>query len=269
MAQKTFSQYLTARTQRGQFPDTQEEFFRAANKYEKAREAWYEASDRDMPQAVVDARYRRVQKARALRDDLAPSRARAVQTKAAKAFNPTGTTVREAQYIVSPRQGRRPIPEVCRQFMVEVRTVPQVDYEGTVLQPKVYAIAKLLDGKKIGQISAYVRPAEGWLSVSVASMVSGGGSLDLGERDDFSGCGIGTRLYEALAKYACKKGLKLTSDRTLFAPSQAFWRKQQSKGRAYTADGRYILRDTCGSANDLSGLKLAKPKAKSKRRRKG
>lgn len=45
-------------------------------------------------------------------------------------------------------------------------------------------------------------------------------------------CGLGTKLYEAAAKWGCERGLKLTSDVLRTTDSQGFWEKQTRKGRA-------------------------------------
>jgi len=44
--------------------------------------------------------------------------------------------------------------------------------------------------------------------------------------------GVGTKLYTALAQYARRRGCSLASDKTRSVFSEAFWRKQQRKGRA-------------------------------------
>lgn len=48
-------------------------------------------------------------------------------------------------------------------------------------------------------------------------------------------CGIGTKLYEAAAAYACEVNRQLHSDESRSAAAQGFWAKQESKGRAYCA----------------------------------
>lgn len=45
-------------------------------------------------------------------------------------------------------------------------------------------------------------------------------------------CGVGTRLYEALAREACSRNLRLRSDLILSRFSLGFWKKQESRGRA-------------------------------------
>lgn len=53
-------------------------------------------------------------------------------------------------------------------------------------------------------------------------------------------CGVGTRLYEEIAKVACAEGRTLRSDRRRTGYSEAFWRKQASKGRATCTPGSGI-----------------------------
>jgi hypothetical protein len=48
----------------------------------------------------------------------------------------------------------------------------------------------------------------------------------------FRRCGLGTKLYEAAAKWGCANGMKLTSDVLRTTDSQGFWEKQVKKGRA-------------------------------------
>jgi len=47
-----------------------------------------------------------------------------------------------------------------------------------------------------------------------------------------TGMGIGTKLYEAAARSACRKGVPLMSDNRRTKYSQGFWEKQSRKGRA-------------------------------------
>jgi hypothetical protein len=46
------------------------------------------------------------------------------------------------------------------------------------------------------------------------------------------GLGIGTKIYEKGAAFACSLGFPLASDETRTAAAQGFWRKQARKGRA-------------------------------------
>ena len=83
-----------------------------------------------------------------------------------------------------------------------------------------------------------------------------------GERDSYNvvgavvsepGCGIGTRLYEALARYAVADGRVLASDTSLSTYSYGFWEKQVRKGRARWDDDEQRFRLEPGAQNDLSG----------------
>lgn len=51
------------------------------------------------------------------------------------------------------------------------------------------------------------------------------------------GQGVGTRLYEAAAQFACGRGRQLSSDTKRSRFSEGFWAKQAKKGRA-TCDAR-------------------------------
>ena len=184
--------------------------------------------------------------------DVAYSQRRSQYESAAEALAPQGrmTTTR---YVTTPYAGRRPTPAACRRIFVEVVASPGI----------ARSVAKLEDGTVIGQIKAETNSHR--LAVKLSSMVEGGRSLDpYGQATDYSGCGIGTRLYEALAQYACRNRLEMVSDRTLFAPSKAFWQKQVRKGRAKWVpdDGRYVLINACASARNLSGLKKARKRRK-------
>jgi GNAT superfamily N-acetyltransferase len=48
---------------------------------------------------------------------------------------------------------------------------------------------------------------------------------------------LGTKLYEVAASAACDLNLPLVSDQVRSHFAEAFWRKQRSKGRAYTVEG--------------------------------
>jgi GNAT superfamily N-acetyltransferase len=79
--------------------------------------------------------------------------------------------------------------------------------------------------------------------------------------EGWSGCGVGTRLYEVLAKHACEQGLALHSDTTLSEFSQSFWRKQERKGRAtFNYETKRYELTKC--ASDLSGAKRPRRKGR-------
>jgi hypothetical protein len=56
------------------------------------------------------------------------------------------------------------------------------------------------------------------------------------------GCGVGTRLYEALAREACDRGVRLRSDSSRSTYSEGFWKKQEGKGRAEQVNYRFVLK---------------------------
>jgi hypothetical protein len=52
-----------------------------------------------------------------------------------------------------------------------------------------------------------------------------------------TGLGVGTKMYEAAARAACRMGKPLASDSSRTRFSQGFWLKQVEKGRAYCVPG--------------------------------
>ncbi len=50
--------------------------------------------------------------------------------------------------------------------------------------------------------------------------------------------GLGTRMYEQALAFACQKDMPLVSDSKRSEFAEAFWRKQQDKGRATCVKGR-------------------------------
>ena len=142
-----------------------------------------------------------------------------------------------------------------------VRITVEKDYEGNVT---AYAYRNT-DGKRLGKVATKQIGAK-TLAVKWSSLLRGGESLYPGftpPEEDFTRCGIGPRLYEAIAQYACAKKMRMASDTTLLAPSKAFWEKQARKGLAVKRGGRYYLRSACGAVR--AGLNGVKPK----KRRKG
>ena len=83
---------------------------------------------------------------------------------------------------------------------------------------KPYVSGRMTIVRDSGEIRSPRRDAYqvGWISV----------------KDERKRCRIGTRLYEAAARYACAEGLTLRSDVLRSASSQGFWEKQLTKGRA-------------------------------------
>lgn len=80
--------------------------------------------------------------------------------------------------------------------------------------------------------------------------------------------GVATKLYEAAAREACKRGARLGSTcRERTAYSNDFWQKQYSKGRADMLAGMgcegmaaYVLK-SCDT-HDLSGLRRKKKRSR-------
>jgi len=69
---------------------------------------------------------------------------------------------------------------------------------------------------------------------------------------------IGTGLYERAAKIACKEyGVPLASDTDRSAKAEAFWKKQEAKGRAERRESRhgeyYAL--SCPAPRSLAGAR--------------
>lgn len=170
----------------------------------------------------------------------------------------SGVVVNE--YETPPRAGaRRPV--FCKTFKV------RVSKDCMSSHCDVIAEAESRFRKPLGAIEASQNTGSPFLTVRAASVVAGGTSMDPNDPDNYVGCGIGTRLYEALASYACDEGLILRSDVELSDYSRSFWEKQVAKGRAYP-DGerlwkgkivpeRYVIKSskTCSSRIDLSGAR--------------
>lgn len=66
-------------------------------------------------------------------------------------------------------------------------------------------------------------------------------------------CGLGTKLYEAAAKWGCTHDLKLTSDVLRSVDSQGFWEKQARKGRA-----RCMVGASAKAPDDGSGPRIGR-----------
>lgn len=143
---------------------------------------------------------------------------------------------------VKPRAGRR--PSQIAEFEVEVRRECMVDRTTGYPYCDVFAEGYSLEGGRLGSIEA-VQDGRN-LTIQYANTALGAGE----------GTGVGTRLYEALADYACTAGVKLRSDVSLTEMSRGFWEKQKRKGRAFFdhSEGRYVLKPSCRSRADLSGL---------------
>lgn len=84
--------------------------------------------------------------------------------------------------------------------------------------------ATLPSGKKIGDVEVDV--VDGALMVGHSHVHPG-----------FRRLRIGTALYEAVTDVGCRTGLPVRSDDTRSPFAEAFWRKQQGKGRARCMPG--------------------------------
>lgn len=74
-------------------------------------------------------------------------------------------------------------------------------------------------------------------------------------------CGIATRLYELLAEEGCKRRMPMRSDTYRSKASEAFWKKQVTKGRARCVEkprgkGAIKLNDAMQPIYDVHGLPL-------------
>lgn len=155
------------------------------------------------------------------------------------------------EYEENPRAGARRPCGVDR-FVVKVgRRCDQMPRSRKELCD-VWAEAETVDGRTLASVEAIAVEGKPYLSVQYASAVGGGRSMSPSD-GDVSGCGIGTKLYEALAEYACNEGLILRSDEELSEKSRSFWEKQVRKGRAYKDRKRFALTHSCLPTTDLSG----------------
>jgi GNAT superfamily N-acetyltransferase len=76
--------------------------------------------------------------------------------------------------------------------------------------------------------------------------------------DGAQGKGLATKLYEAAAQEACKRGAPLASDSVRFPGSDGFWRKQLRKGRArdvFDKRGQQRFALSCPAPSSLAGLR--------------
>ena len=68
--------------------------------------------------------------------------------------------------------------------------------------------------------------------------------------------GVGTRLYEAAVAVGCRAGLPVASDSMRSPYAEAFWRKQQNKGRAACVPGRGSVYDQPTRGRSSDGLPI-------------
>lgn len=93
------------------------------------------------------------------------------------------------------------------------------------LDPDVI-LAAYQEGKGVGELELRASSRKGYAVVSYVVT-----------EPSARRCGVGTRLYEAAAKWACRRDLRLASDNIRSANSECFWRKQKARGRAH-CEGR-------------------------------
>lgn len=132
------------------------------------------------------------------------------------------------------------------------------------------------EGRLLGRVGAMHWKGSSYLSVDLATMIVSKRDASPytnpiappGYRSSASK-GVGTRLYEELAQYACKKGLRVRSDTSRTPQAQSFWAKQERKGRARWKDGsdggRFVLDVPCSEPIDLSGVSRRRPAGPRKR----
>lgn len=86
-----------------------------------------------------------------------------------------------------------------------------------------YYVTALRDGREVGYLGARIVPSTGAIHVETIQV-------------EDKRAGVGTALYEVLAKVACKRGVPLFSDMTRSVFAESFWRKQARKRRAVCAE---------------------------------
>jgi hypothetical protein len=262
VAQKTFTQYLSRPLPR---TSAEEDAARTAyslrRKEALAREAYYRASkesggDLRDPRVVEKARRYQDLEVRALAARWAAwqfESERAGTVEAARAFDlrPSDTVLDYATTAYPSKRGEK-MGLRCPVFNIRVRSS----------DADVVAYAIRNDNTVMGKARA--EKYDRYLSVVWSSLLEGGKELYQSSRKtDFRGCGVGPRLYEALAAHACKNDLTMTSDRRLSSDSRAFWKRQQEKGRAkYDEDAkRFVVLDACGiRSTGMRGLRKKRKK---------
>jgi hypothetical protein len=106
-------------------------------------------------------------------------------------------------------------------------TCPVLKLRSRKYSPSEFVIEALHGSRIVGDIYVHVgRYAAKSLLVVESIDVSG----------DVRRCGVGTKLYEAAAKLACSRGLRLASDTFRTEASDGFWAKQVAKKRAVCSE---------------------------------
>jgi hypothetical protein len=120
-------------------------------------------------------------------------------------------------------KGRGDPPRSCVPFYVRVTQI-DARHRGGDLWAEAFARR---GGEKLSAVSATWRPDDSALDVHDAI-------------SNQPGCGVGARLYEALAREACKHDSDLRSDveQNMSGYSRSLWRKQVAKGRARWSEPR-------------------------------
>lgn len=194
-------------------------------------------------------------------EDLPPARSFAEHREreaAPRLFDPASSqTVLDYATTAYPSQRGAKMGLRCPVFSVRVTQSPQ----------GIRAEAFKPDGLRMGMVMAHVS-GDSTVAVGWSSMLDGGGLLD--ERSssfDYRRCGVGPRLYEAIAQYACENNLVMTSDTSLRSNSMAFWERQVAKGRARYDESmeRYVVLDAC--ATKRSGMNGIRKRKRTKRRK--
>jgi len=93
--------------------------------------------------------------------------------------------------------------------------------------PDVVSLRAMRNGRIVGRMDVYEGDRHGELTVGVVE-------VEKAHRKQR----VGTQLYEGAVREACRRKLTLASD-TMRSPfAEAFWRKQQLKGRAFCSGQR-------------------------------
>lgn len=147
------------------------------------------------------------------------------------------------EYETEPRPSSRARSHLPRVGRFKVRVTKDCDADAWDYCG-ITALAVNEEGKSAGAIEAMADGTTLDITGAFTSSARGGAG---------HGRGVGTRLYEALAQYACDEGLKMRSDLSLSDYSTAFWQKQVEKGRAEwdNDEKRYVLTASCWGSVDL------------------
>jgi hypothetical protein len=147
---------------------------------------------------------------------------------------------------------KRGSPQVCFPFRVRVSTRNKGRWVTASAHRDWATVYNSTKGEEMGRVRAEV--VEGKTLDVYSAYV------------EAPGCGIGTRLYEALAQHACDRDLRLRSDATRTEYSEGFWEKQRRKRRVVLVEdpddineNRYLLKK-CITELEAPGPKPRKRK---------